>query len=163
VRLTRADRGKATTLAPVGVPARHARGVTYPIRTGRRGCRTASGRSSIRRAGVISKSWARKFEDPIPLRRGRQIVTLEDAGTYITKLSKAEHEATEWQAAMEALILVATLGGPTMFARIGVMRALNRHVVREFSLSRKDPPIPMCGATTITPFRSLRPSLHLAQ
>jgi hypothetical protein len=30
-----------------------------------------------------------------------------------------------WQAAMEALILVATSGGPTMFARIGVMRALN--------------------------------------
>jgi hypothetical protein len=27
---------------------------------------------------------------------------------------------------MEALILVADLGGPTMFARIGVMRALNR-------------------------------------
>jgi hypothetical protein len=27
---------------------------------------------------------------------------------------------------MEALILVATLGGRTMFARIGVMRALNR-------------------------------------
>jgi hypothetical protein len=26
--------------------------------------------------------------------------------------------------AMEALILVATLGGPTMFARIGVLRAL---------------------------------------
>jgi hypothetical protein len=34
---------------------------------------------------------------------------------------------------MEALILVATLGGPTMFARIGVMRALNRNVVREFN------------------------------
>jgi len=28
-------------------------------------------------------------------------------------------------AAMEALILVATSGGPTMFARIGIMRALN--------------------------------------
>jgi hypothetical protein len=27
---------------------------------------------------------------------------------------------------MEALILVATSGGPTMLARIGVMRALNR-------------------------------------
>jgi hypothetical protein len=40
---------------------------------------------------------------------------------------KAVHEAVEWQAAMEALILVATLGGPTMFARIGVMRALNRN------------------------------------
>ena len=67
----------------------------------------------------------RRFNGPIPLPRGRQLVTLEDAGNYITKLSKAEHEAQEWQAAMEALILVATSGGPTMFARIGVMRALN--------------------------------------
>ena len=39
---------------------------------------------------------------------------------------------------MEALILVATLRGPTMFARIGVMRALNRGHVREFDISRKD-------------------------
>jgi hypothetical protein len=30
------------------------------------------------------------------------------------------------------LSLVATSGGPTMFARIGVMRALNRHVERVF-------------------------------
>ena len=34
---------------------------------------------------------------------------------------------------MEALILVAMSGGPTMFARIGVTRALNRHVEREFN------------------------------
>ena len=39
---------------------------------------------------------------------------------------------------MEALMLVVTLGGPTMFARIGVMRALNRHVERVFDWSRKD-------------------------
>jgi hypothetical protein len=39
---------------------------------------------------------------------------------------------------MEALILVATLGGPTMFARIGVMKALNRHVERMFDSSRKE-------------------------
>jgi hypothetical protein len=69
--------------------------------------------------------WSTRFDEPIPLPRGRQLVTLQDAGTYITRLPKAEHEAAEWQAAMEALILVATLGGPTMFARIGVMRALN--------------------------------------
>jgi hypothetical protein len=43
-----------------------------------------------------------------------------------------------WQAATEALILVATSGGPTMFARIGVMRALNRHVAGVFDTSRKD-------------------------
>jgi len=39
---------------------------------------------------------------------------------------------------MEALILVADLGGPTMFARIGVMRALNRRVERTFNPDRKD-------------------------
>ena len=39
---------------------------------------------------------------------------------------------------MEALILEATLDGPTMFARIGVMRALNRHVERVFDPDRKD-------------------------
>jgi hypothetical protein len=39
---------------------------------------------------------------------------------------------------MEALILVATSGGPTMFARIGVMRALNRHVERVFDPTRKE-------------------------
>jgi hypothetical protein len=39
---------------------------------------------------------------------------------------------------MEALILVATSGGPTMFARIGIMRALNRHVERVFNPDRKD-------------------------
>ena len=67
-----------------------------------------------------------------------QFASLEDAGNYITKLPKAEHMAAEWQAAMESLILVAKLGGPTMFARIGVMRALNRHVERVIDPSRKD-------------------------
>ena len=76
----------------------------------------------------MTADWSRKFDEPIALPKGRQLATLKDAGNYITKLPKAEHEAQEWQAAMEALILVATSGGPTMFARIGVMRALNRNV-----------------------------------
>jgi hypothetical protein len=37
-----------------------------------------------------------------------------------------------------ALLLVVELNGPTMMARIGAMRALNRNVVREFDTSRKD-------------------------
>ena len=36
------------------------------------------------------------------------------------------------------MILVATWGGPTMFARIGIRRALNRGHVREFDSTRKD-------------------------
>jgi hypothetical protein len=87
---------------------------------------------------MADRGWKRRFHEPIPLPRGRQLVTLEDAGHYITKLPRAEHEAAEWLAAMEALILVVTSGGPTMFARIGIMRALNRHVERIFNPDRKD-------------------------
>jgi hypothetical protein len=60
----------------------------------------------------------RPFDDPIALADGRQLITLEDAGNHVTKLPEAVHEREEWQAAMEALILVVTLGGPTMFAPV---------------------------------------------
>jgi hypothetical protein len=73
--------------------------------------------------------WSARFDDPIVLTDGRKLKTLRDAATFITKLPNAEHNAPEWKAAMEALILVAELNGPTMFARIGVMRALNRRDV----------------------------------
>jgi hypothetical protein len=66
------------------------------------------------------------------------LATLRDAALYITRLPKAEHDATEWQAAMEGLLLVAEHDGPTMFARIGMMRALNRNVERVFDSSRKE-------------------------
>jgi hypothetical protein len=48
------------------------------------------------------------------------------------------NEPVVWQAAVQALLLVAERDGPTMFARSGVMRALNRHVERVFNASRKD-------------------------
>jgi hypothetical protein len=40
---------------------------------------------------------------------------------------------------MQALLLVAEQNGPTMFARIGMMRALNFNVERVFNPDRKDP------------------------
>jgi hypothetical protein len=52
------------------------------------------------------------FDEPIRPPKGKKLVMLRDAALYITKLPKAEHEAAEWQAAPEALILVATQGGP---------------------------------------------------
>jgi hypothetical protein len=39
----------------------------------------------------MTADWSRKFDEPISLPKGRQLVALKDAGTYITKLSKAEH------------------------------------------------------------------------
>jgi hypothetical protein len=67
-----------------------------------------------------------QFSDPIELPGRKPLVTLRDAAQFITKLPKAERDADEWQAAMQSLILVAERDGPTMFARIGVMRALHR-------------------------------------
>ena len=80
----------------------------------------------------------RPFAEPIELPGGKKVITLRHAAHYITKLPKAEHDAEEWQAAMQALLLVAEHDGPPMFARIGIMRALNRHVERVFGPSRKD-------------------------
>ncbi|HEX9544397.1 MAG TPA: hypothetical protein VF955_04385 [Pyrinomonadaceae bacterium] len=82
--------------------------------------------------------WDQRFSDPIILAGRKPLTTLGDAATYITKLPKNEANLPEWQAAMEALLLVAEYGGPTMLARIGVMRALNRHVERVFDSSRKE-------------------------
>jgi hypothetical protein len=84
------------------------------------------------------QGWKRPFDDPIPLPRVRQLVTLKDAANYIQKLPKVEQDLEEWQAAVEALLLVVELNGPTMMARIGVLTALNRHVVRVFNPDRKD-------------------------
>ena len=73
---------------------------------------------------MAEKGWGRTFDDPIPLQGDGEQLTLRDTATYITKLPKAEHDAPEWRAAIEALMLVAERGGPTMMARIGMMRAL---------------------------------------
>jgi hypothetical protein len=57
-----------------------------------------------------SSGWSRKFEDPIPLPNGRQLVTLKDAADYITGLPKKETDLPEWQTAIELLMLVARSG-----------------------------------------------------
>jgi len=65
-------------------------------------------------------------------------VTLRDAADYITKLPKAEQQLDEWQTAIAVLLMAAEGRGPLMHARIGVLRALNRHVERVFNPDRKD-------------------------
>ena len=92
--------------------------------------------------------WSREFREPIALLDGTKLVSLRDAG-YITGLPEAEAAPPEWQAAIEALMLVADLDGPTMFARIGMMRAFNparkdHHWLRE-----------KCGAITSSGTRSI--------
>jgi hypothetical protein len=82
-------------------------------------------------------SWHQTFFDPIKLPNGRKLLTLRDAAQYIIKLPKSERDADEWQAAMQALMLVAEQDGPAMFARIGVMRALHRDAPKAASAARR--------------------------
>ena len=65
-------------------------------------------------------------------------MTLRDAADYIVKLPKAEQNLEAWQTAVEALLMAAEDRGPLMHARIGMLRALNRNVVRVFNPDRKD-------------------------
>jgi hypothetical protein len=87
---------------------------------------------------VTDRGSKRPFDDPIPLPRGRQVVTLQDAGTYITKLPKAEQNLPEWQTAISCLIGAAEGRDFMIHARIGRPRALKRNVERAFDPSRKD-------------------------
>jgi hypothetical protein len=58
--------------------------------------------------------WSRPFEDPIPVPDGRTLLTLKDAGDYITSLPKAEQDL------------------------IGVLRALTLNVKGMFNSGHKD-------------------------
>ena len=82
---------------------------------------------------MADRSRSHAFDEPIALPDGSTLATLLEAGEYITALPKKEHEAPAWRAAMEALRLVVERGGPTLFARIGIRRALNRDHVAEFN------------------------------
>jgi hypothetical protein len=55
--------------------------------------------------------WSATFVDPIVLPGGRKLLTLRDAASYITELPKAEHDAAEWQTAMETLLWLPNVTG----------------------------------------------------
>ena len=70
--------------------------------------------------------WSAPLEEPIRLRGGRELATLQQAADYIMKLPKTVQRQQRWQVAVENLINAAEVGGGwLMFARIAVMRALN--------------------------------------
>jgi hypothetical protein len=70
-------------------------------------------------------SWDLIFFDPIEVPRGRPLVSLRDAGRYISGLPASQQRLAPWQTAAELLLLVAGRGGDTMMARIAMMQALN--------------------------------------
>jgi hypothetical protein len=75
---------------------------------------------------MADKGWSRAFHDPVPLPDGGELRTLRDAGNFIAKLPKAEHDAPEWETAIRALMLVVEHGGDTLLPRIAIMRTQSR-------------------------------------
>jgi hypothetical protein len=70
--------------------------------------------------------WSTPFDEPIRLRGGRKLATLQQAADYVMGLPEAVQQEARWQIAVENLINAAeTGGGWLMFARIAMMRALN--------------------------------------
>jgi hypothetical protein len=70
--------------------------------------------------------WYAKFDEPIPLPKGKSLVTLRDAALYITKLPKAEHDAdvarrqpylgaTNWPWS-QSIIALDRMGSPSFTA-----------------------------------------------
>ncbi|MDB5688075.1 MAG: hypothetical protein JWR77_2664 [Rhizorhabdus sp.] len=87
----------------------------------------------------MSKSgWYTHFQEPIPVPKGEPLVTLRDAGAYITRLSKTQYDHPAWQNAMYVLIRTAEHGDPVEFARLGMMQALYLKGARVYDRDRKD-------------------------
>lgn len=78
-------------------------------------------------------SWDRPFDQPVPLPSGAPARTLRDAANYIRNLPKSERDLPEWRLAVQMLIDAAEDRGPMLFARMGIDRAVARHVQRTFS------------------------------
>ena len=81
--------------------------------------------------------WDRPFDQPIPLPSGPPARTLRDAANYIKTLPKFEHDTPEWRLAVQMLIDAAEDRGPMLFAKMGMLRAIE-HDPR-LSLKRKRP------------------------
>ena len=70
--------------------------------------------------------WSTPFDEPIPLPGGARLTTLQQAADYVMKLPEDVQRQECWQVAVENLINAAEIGGGwLMFARIGMMRALD--------------------------------------
>jgi hypothetical protein len=74
---------------------------------------------------VADRGWKRPFDEPIPLPRGRSLLTLEDAARYIQKLPKKEQDLPHWQTATLTLINTAEGRDFLFHANAAMLQALH--------------------------------------
>jgi hypothetical protein len=80
-------------------------------------------------------SWDRPFDKPVSLPSGPPARTLRDAADYISKLPKSEHEKPTWRLAIHLLIDAAENRVPPLFAKWGILYA----VEKSFDATHKAP------------------------
>jgi hypothetical protein len=78
--------------------------------------------------GSSTMSWDRPFAQPVPLPKGPPARTLRHAADYIRTLPPPERERQEWRLAIQMLIDAAEDRGPMLFARMGIVRALETDI-----------------------------------
>jgi hypothetical protein len=84
--------------------------------------------------------WDRPFDQPVPLPGGGSARTLRDAANFIRKLPNSEHDSPEWRLAIQMLIDAAEDRGPILFARMGIVRALEHDAGPGFAPLRRNLP-----------------------
>jgi hypothetical protein len=73
------------------------------------------------------KGWSNRFDEPIDLPDGRKLRTLKEAIAWLAKeIPRSEHTVPKVQAA--APMVTEENDGPMIFARMGVMQAVHRHI-----------------------------------
>ena len=77
-------------------------------------------------------SWDRPFDQAVLLPNGGPARTLRDAANYIRKLPKSEHDGREWRLAIHMLIEAAEDCGTMLFARVGMLRAIEHDAEPRF-------------------------------
>jgi hypothetical protein len=84
-------------------------------------------------------SWDSRFARPIALPGGIELGTLREALQHLVEtVPKTERDMPAVLVAAHFLTEAAENGGPIEFARIGTLRALNRHTERVFNSDRKE-------------------------
>ena len=84
-------------------------------------------------------SWDNRFPEPIELPGGVKLASLREAIVHLVNtIPSSERGTPVVLTAAELITSAAEHGGPIEFARIATLRAINRHVVREFNPDRKD-------------------------
>src|SRR5262245_19992162 len=84
-------------------------------------------------------SWDRPFAQPVPLPKGPPAQTLRDAADYIRRLPQPARDWQEWRLAIQMLIDAAEDRGPMLFARKGIVRALEVNIEEALAPEPPDP------------------------